>query len=107
MSNALYALRLVIVLVVVLMMVACSQSQVEFTDYFAGDSGYVSGEYGFGLLAGLFVGCVDVGDKLVYVKGKVIGQSCVDCYGVDGNASIDLSYLKFGGQYGDYLVYVL
>lgn len=97
----------VIVLFVVLLLVVCLQLQVENSVDFVVDFGYVSGEYGLGFFVGLLVGCIVVGEVWVQVKGKVIQQSCIDCYGVDGNQLIDLIYLKLGGQYGDYFVYVL
>lgn len=31
----------------------------------------------------------------------------MDCHGADGNAPIDPSYPKLGGQYGDYLAHAL
>ncbi|RBF06891.1 c-type cytochrome, partial [Xanthomonas oryzae] len=52
-------------------------------------------------------GRADAGDKLAHAKGKATGQSCVDCHGADGNAPIDPSYPKLGGQYGDYLAHAL
>ena len=36
------------------------------------------------------------------MKGKATNQSCIDCHGADGNAPIDPTYPKLGGQYGDY-----
>lgn len=107
MPNALHAPRLAIALVAALMMAACSQSQVESTDHSAGDPGHASGEHGSGSSAGLPAGRADAGDKLAHAKGKATGQSCVDCHGADGNAPIDPSYPKLGGQYGDYLAHAL
>lgn len=57
--------------------------------------------------AGLPAGHVDTGDKLAHTKGKATGQSCVDCHGAEGNAPIDPSYPKLGGQYHDYLAHSL
>ncbi|PPT78820.1 cytochrome C biogenesis protein CcsA [Xanthomonas arboricola pv. populi] len=107
MPNALHAPRLAIVLVAALMLAACSQSQVESTDRSAGDAGHASGEHGSGSSAGLPTGRADGGDKLAHAKGKATGQSCIDCHGADGNAPIDPSYPKLGGQYGDYLAHAL
>ncbi|PPU40937.1 c-type cytochrome [Xanthomonas arboricola] len=107
MPNALHAPRLAIVLVAALMVAACSQSQVESTDRSAGDAGHASGEHGSGSSAGLPTGRADAGDKLAHAKGKATGQSCIDCHGADGNAPIDPSYPKLGGQYGDYLAHAL
>lgn len=35
--------------------------------------------------------------------GKELAQSCMACHGPDGNAPIDPSYPRIGGQYRDYL----
>ncbi|PPU07833.1 c-type cytochrome [Xanthomonas arboricola] len=107
MPNALHALRLAIALVAALMLAACSQSQVESPDHSAGDAGHASGEHGSGSSAGLPNGRAEAGDKLAHAKGKATGQSCIDCHGADGNAPIDPSYPKLGGQYGDYLAHAL
>ena len=40
-------------------------------------------------------------------KGAATGQSCIDCHGADGNAPIDATYPKLGGQYYDYLAHAL
>jgi len=57
--------------------------------------------------AGLPAGHIDAGEKLAHVKGKATGQACVDCHGADGNAPIDPTYPKLGGQYYDYLAHSL
>src|SRR3546814_1464182 len=56
---------------------------------------------------GLPKGHVDAGEQLAHAKGKATGQSCVDCHGEEGNAPIDASYPKLGGQYHDYLAHSL
>ena len=38
---------------------------------------------------------------------EATGQSCVDCHGAEGNAPIDDTYPKLGGQYADYLAHAL
>src|SRR5690606_26586950 len=48
--------------------------------------------------AGLPKGHVDAGEQLAHAKGKATGQSCVDCHGEEGNAPIDASYPKLGGE---------
>ncbi|MDQ3617797.1 MAG: c-type cytochrome [Pseudomonadota bacterium] len=53
--------------------------------------------------AGLPSGNRAAGELLANTKGAATGQSCIDCHGVDGNAPIDPSYPKLGGQYHDYL----
>ena len=40
-------------------------------------------------------------------KNATTGQACVDCHGAEGNAPIDPSYPKIGGQYADYLTHAL
>lgn len=57
--------------------------------------------------AGLPTGHVEVGEKLAAAKGEATGQSCVDCHGAEGNAPIDPTYPKLGGQYADYLAHAL
>lgn len=53
--------------------------------------------------AGLPTGHVAAGEELATTKRATTGQSCVDCHGADGNAPIDASYPKLGGQYASYL----
>lgn len=57
--------------------------------------------------AGLPTGDVDAGEKLAATKNAKTGQSCVDCHGAEGNAPIDGSYPKLGGQYADYVAVAL
>ena len=57
--------------------------------------------------AGLPAGHIEAGEKLAATKGKATGQSCVDCHGADGNAPIDPTYPKLGGQYHDYIAHSL
>ncbi|QIL20578.1 c-type cytochrome [Thermomonas sp. HDW16] len=56
--------------------------------------------------AGLPAGHIEAGKTLASTKGAT-GQACVDCHGADGNAPIDATYPKLGGQYGDYLAHSL
>ena len=57
--------------------------------------------------AGLPAGHIEAGEKLAAAKNAKTGQSCVDCHGNEGNAPIDASYPKLGGQYADYLAHSL
>ncbi len=57
--------------------------------------------------AGLPGGHIAAGEKQSQVKGAATGQSCIDCHGADGNAPLDPSYPKLGGQYHDYLAHTL
>lgn len=57
--------------------------------------------------AGLPEGHADAGEKLAAAKNAKTGQSCVDCHGAEGNAPIDGSYPKLGGQYADYVAVAL
>jgi cytochrome c553 len=57
--------------------------------------------------AGLPAGHVDAGEKQANTKGKATGQSCIDCHGKDGNAPLDETYPKLGGQYHDYIAHSL
>ena len=57
--------------------------------------------------AGLPEGRIAAGELLAATAGEATGQSCVDCHGQDGNAPIDPSYPRLGGQYADYLAHAL
>lgn len=57
--------------------------------------------------AGLPAGHIAAGEKQANAKGKATGQSCIDCHGADGNAPIDPTYPKLGGQYHDYIAHSL
>ena len=57
--------------------------------------------------AGMPEGNVAAGEKLAQAKGQATGQSCIDCHGAEGNAPIDATYPKLGGQFADYLAYTL
>jgi len=57
--------------------------------------------------AGLPAGHAGAGEELAMAKGAATGQSCIDCHGADGNAPIDPSYPKLGGQYASYLGHAL
>ncbi len=57
--------------------------------------------------SGLPAGHIEAGEKLANTKGAATGQSCIDCHGKDGNAPIDATYPKLGGQYHDYLAHSL
>lgn len=57
--------------------------------------------------AGLPAANAAAGQAVAQRKGQATGQSCIDCHGADGNAPIDPSYPKIGGQYADYLAHAL
>jgi cytochrome c553 len=57
--------------------------------------------------AGLPNGNIAAGEALANAPGKATGQSCVSCHGNDGNAPIDPTYPKLGGQYADYIAHAL
>jgi cytochrome c553 len=57
--------------------------------------------------AGLPPGHADVGEKLANTKNADTGQACVGCHGASGNAPLDPSYPKLGGQYYDYIAHSL
>ena len=56
--------------------------------------------------AGLPEGHIEAGKTQASTKGAT-GQACVDCHGADGNAPIDATYPKLGGQYADYIAHSL
>lgn len=103
MSNVVHAQRLAIALLAALALAACSQNN----DIAAEDPGRASGEHGSSSSAGLPDGRIAVGENRAQVKGEATKQSCVDCHGAEGNAPIDASYPKLGGQYGDYIAHAL
>lgn len=57
--------------------------------------------------AGLPAGNARAGQKLASSKNAQTGQACVDCHGAAGNAPIDPSYPRLGGQYHDYIAHAL
>ena len=57
--------------------------------------------------AGLPAGHAEAGKKLATTKNAETGQACVDCHGASGNAPIDPTYPKLGGQYADYIAHSL
>ena len=57
--------------------------------------------------AGIPGGNAAVGEKLANTKNADTGQACVGCHGAAGNAPIDPSYPKLGGQYHDYIAHSL
>jgi cytochrome c553 len=57
--------------------------------------------------AGLPAGNAEAGKTLAAAKNATTGQSCIDCHGAEGNAPIDPTYPKIGGQYADYLSHAL
>ena len=103
MSNAVHAQRLTLALLAALALAACSQNN----EVAAGDPGHASGEHGSSSSAGLPEGRIAVGEKRSQVKGEATKQSCVDCHGAEGNAPIDATYPKLGGQYHDYIEHAL
>ena len=107
MSKATNAPRLVLALLAACALAACSQSEVESSGRSAADAGHASGEHGSSSSAGLPPGRIAAGEQLAQSKGKATGQSCIDCHGAEGNAPIDPSYPKLGGQYGDYIAHAL
>lgn len=48
-------------------------------------------------------GRIAEGEARANLKGAATGQSCIDCHGADGNAPLDPTYPRIGGQYRDYL----
>ena len=100
MTTAVYAPRLAIALTALLALAACSGKE---------DSHATEGEAhaATSSSAGLPKGRIAIGEQLANAKGKATGQSCIDCHGPDGNAPIDATYPKLGGQYADYLAHSL
>ena len=57
--------------------------------------------------AGLPTGDIEAGKQLATTKNATTGQACIDCHGAEGNAPIDPTYPKLGGQYHDYIEHAL
>ena len=57
--------------------------------------------------AGIPEGHAAAGEKLASTRNAKTGQACVDCHGAAGNAPIDPTYPKLGGQYHDYIAHSL
>ena len=100
MPTAVNAPRLAIALTVALLLAACSGQEAPPAAEGEAHANQSSS-------AGLPDGRVAIGEQLANAKGKATGQSCIDCHGPDGNAPIDASYPKLGGQYADYLAHAL
>lgn len=84
-------------------LVGCSKSE-EASGEAAADAGTHEAQSSS---AGLPAGNIAAGEKLASTKNAKTGQACVDCHGAEGNAPIDASYPKLGGQYGDYIAHSL
>ena len=82
---------------------ACSPSGETPAEHSAADrsEGHTSSS------AGLPAGNADAGAQLAQTKNAKTGQACVDCHGAAGNAPIDPTYPKLGGQYHDYIAQAL
>ena len=100
MTTAVYAQRLAIALTALLALAACSGKE---DSHAAEGEGHAAASSSAGLPAGR----IAIGEQLANAKGKATGQSCIDCHGPDGNAPIDATYPKLGGQYADYLAHAL
>ncbi|UWX03457.1 cytochrome c [Pseudoxanthomonas sp. NC8] len=100
MPTAVNAPRLAIALTVALLLAACSGQ--ETAPAAEGEAHATESSS-----AGLPDGRIAVGEQLASTKGKATGQSCLDCHGPEGNAPIDASYPKLGGQYADYIAHAL
>ena len=57
--------------------------------------------------SGIPAGDAAAGAKLAETRNAKTGQACVDCHGAGGNAPIDPTYPKLGGQYHDYIAHAL
>ncbi len=101
MTTAVTAQRLAIALLAALALAACSGQESSYAPAEGEAQATQSSS------AGLPDGRVAIGEQLANAKGKATGQSCIDCHGPDGNAPIDSTYPKLGGQYADYLAHAL
>ncbi|RMH94985.1 cytochrome c [Lysobacter pythonis] len=90
--------RLLAILSITLSVIACANGD-DTTASSDGDQGSSSS-------AGLPKGDIARGKELAG-STALTGQSCVSCHGEEGNAPIDPSYPKIGGQYHDYIAHAL
>lgn len=97
-------LRLSFALLAALAVAACSKSEETPHGEEAGAEGHAAIEHSS---AGLPDGNLARGEQLAKAKGKATGQSCIDCHGSEGNAPIDDTYPKLGGQYPSYIAHAL
>ena len=104
MPNAKHAQRLAIVLFAALTLVACSK---ESTEASAENPGHASGQHGSSSSAGLPKGPIAKGEALAKAQQQCLQRRLTVLHGADGNAPIDDTYPKLGGQYGDYLAHAL
>ena len=96
-------LRLSCALLAALTMAACSKSEAPHGE----DAGHAADAARASSSAGLPDGDIARGEALAKAKGKATGQSCIDCHGNEGNAPIDDTYPKLGGQYASYIAHSL
>lgn len=90
-----------------LLALACSLALAACGGQPAAESAHAAGaENARSSSAGLPKGDAAAG-KALAEKKSATGQTCVDCHGAEGNAPIDDSYPKLGGQYADYLAHAL
>ncbi|WP_372013393.1 c-type cytochrome [Pseudoxanthomonas sp. 10H] len=101
MTTAVTAPRLAIALLAALALAACSGQE---SSHAAAEGEAHAAQSSS---AGLPDGRIAAGEQLASAKGKATGQSCIDCHGPDGNAPIDATYPKLGGQYADYIAHAL
>ena len=90
-------IRISAMLATALMLSACSGG---------GDHAAASAEAAHSSSAGLPSGDIRRGEELAN-STTATGQSCISCHGKDGDAPIDPTYPKLGGQYHDYLAHAL
>ena len=103
MSRALTTTRLAFALLATLAFAACTPSGETPAEHSSADRG----EGHTSSSAGLPTGHAEAGDKRSQVKSKATNQSCIDCHGKEGNAPLDPTYPKLGGQYPDYIAHSL
>jgi len=107
MSKATLTTRFAVVLAAALLS-ACGPSQEDSATQSPDQPGQAAGDLPApSSSAGLPAGRIAAGQARAQVKGKATGQSCIDCHGADGNAPIDPTYPRLGGQYSDYLAHSL
>jgi cytochrome c553 len=97
------AIRAVALLASALALAACSPAGQTPAEHSSADRG----EGHTRSSSGLPEGHAAAGEKLAGTKNAKTGQACVDCHGAAGNAPIDPTYPKLGGQYHDYIAHSL
>lgn len=102
MTNSSFLKRGLAMTSLVLALAACSGGEVP-----AGHSSADRNEGHTSSSSGLPAGNIAAGEAYASKKRGPTNQSCVECHGAEGNAPLDPTYPRLGGQYHDYIAHSL